>query len=904
MKATPPRLAEKWLRAVISDPHAREGLVGDLGEEYALVAQRFSVVGAYLWYWFAAAVTGGWYIYARVREGRHARRGFGAASRTKKQPMRALLQDIRFAWRGLRRAPGFSAVVVVTLVLGIGANTAIFSLLNTLLFRPLPFLAPGELVRMRDALERPGEPPWLYNTSTRSFVLLEDHAEVFDGIVAQRHRIFNVTNRGDPARVTGIGVSANWLSVLGISPLVGRGFSAEEEREGRDSRVVVLGYGLWQRMFGADSSALEEPLTLDGLPYTVIGVMRPRFNFPYGAGLWVPATFERDGTNFDPHVTARLKSGLTVATAQVGLDELSRRMAQQYPETHSSVTFTAVPLRDDLVDNHPRLGWILLGGVAFLLLIGCANVANLLLVRSMSRRRELATRSVLGASRSRMVGQLIAESTILVAVATGLALLFAAGLTNVLATLSVSATGSLGEFFQHVRIDHRVFGFSLVIALVTALLFGAMPAVKASRFDVRALLQERGRIAGRAGQRASSVLVVAEVALALILLNGAGLMVQSFATLQRRDLGYQPDNRLLVDLAMPLYEYSSVPARLQFVENVLERVEAVPGVLSAGVTQHLPLSPGSDTQRFTIEGGPASEPGNELLTNLRIVSSGYHATMGIPLRQGRLFSDEEDRGRAPPAVIVNEPMAERFWAGTNPIGKRVKFGGLDSRGPWRTVVGVVGDVDERFEVEETWYIPYGHAPVRDLTLVVQTAQDPSSLTLVIRAAIWQIDPDLPVDDVQTMTGLVAESRSEDRLSTYLMGVFAVFAVLLAGLGIYAVISYTVAQQTRDIGIRMALGSDRSRILASVLKRGTALVGMGVLIGVPGAVQLTRAMSSVLAGGNANVPLELGMVSEVMYLQPPTYAGIAFLLVVVALLACYLPAHRAAKLDPMEVLRQG
>ena len=814
----------------------------------------------------------------------------------------SLLHDVRHSVRSLYRAPGFSLVVLLTLGIGIGANTAIFSLVNTLVFRPLPFREADRLVRMRDAVARPGQSPWLYNTSSRSFVLLQELADVFDDIVAQRYGVFNVTGRGDPVRVTGIGVSQDWLPTLGIDPWLGRGFSADEERAGSDSRVVVLGFGFWQRVFGSDSSAVGASLSLDGRPYTVIGVMPPRFNFPYGAQLWVPATFERDGPNYDPNVTARLRAGLTLATAQVRLNDLSRIVAQQYPDTHSSVTFTAVPLREDLVDNHPRLGWILLGAVGFLLLIGCVNVANLLLVRSMTRRKELATRGVLGASRGRLVRQMLVESAILVAVATGIGLVLTSWMTSALAALSVSATGSLGEFFQYVRVDRRVLLFSLLLALITAALFGSIPAFKASRFDLHALLKQGGAISERTGQRTLGALVVVEVALALILLNGAGLMVQSFAALQRRNLGYQTDNRLLLSLTMPQHKYSDIPDRLRFVEDVIDRVEAVPAVQSAAVTQHLPLSPGSETQRFSVEGGLASEPGNELLTNLRIVSAGYLSTVGIPLARGRLFTEDEGRGRAPPAVIVNEAMAARFSQGRDPIGQRVKFGYLEGRGAWRTVVGVVGNVDERFEVEETWYIPYGNAPVRDLILVVHTERDPNTVIDPIQTAIWEIDPDIPLDDASTMMQLVADSRSEDRLSTFLMGIFAGFAMLLSGVGIYAVISHTVAQQTRAIGIRMALGSGRSRILSLVLRRGTVLVGIGALIGVPLGIVLTRAISSVLASGNANVPMELGMVSEAKYLQPGTYAGIALLLAAIALLACYLPARRAARLDPMQVLR--
>ncbi|MCZ6917876.1 MAG: ABC transporter permease, partial [Gemmatimonadetes bacterium] len=848
------------------------------------------------WYWSQALGI----IFRYSKYSRPTPLGQEPPTRGRRAP--TFVHDVRYAFRSLRRGPGFTSLVVLTLGLGIGANTAIFSLVNTLVFRPLPFRAPDQLVRMRDAVARPGAEPWLYNTSARSFVIMHEQATVLDGIVAQRHRVVNITGRGDPLRITGIGVSADWASVLGVAPVMGRAFSPEEDRLGRDARVVVIGHGLWQRLFGAHPSAVGQSLNLDGLPYVIIGVMPPRFNYPYGAELWIPGTFELVDPSFGPQVTARVRDGLLLTTVQEELNELSRRVAETYPETHGSVTFTAVPLRDDLVDNHPRLGWILLGAVSFLLLISCANVASLLLVRSLRRRKEFATRAVLGASRGRLVRQLAAESVLLTTLATGLGVVLTFTFTDALALLSVSATSSLGGFFQDVRVDGRVLTFSLVVGLVTALLFGLMPTVRASQIDLHDALRAGGRSITRAGQRAIDALVVAEVALALILLNGAGLMVQSFDALQQRTLGYEPANRLVLSVALPPYKYSDIRDRIQFVERVIERVEAVPGVVSAGVTQHLPLSLGSETQRFSVEGGPASEPGSQLLTNLRIVSPDYHTAMAIPLVRGRLFSDDEGRGRAPPVVIVNEPMATRFWGDADPIGKRVKFGDLESRSAWRTIIGVVGDVDERFEVAETWYLPYGHAPVGDFELVVQTASDPTALSDPIRAAVWEIDPDLPVDDVRPMMQLVNDSRSEDRLGTYLMGALAVFAVFITGLGIYAVISFAVAQQTHDIGVRVALGSGRPQILRLILLRGAALLGLGVLVGVPGAVLLTRVVSSVLASGSANVPIELSMISEVSYLHPTTYAWIASLLAIITLAACLAPARRATRLDPMQVLR--
>jgi putative ABC transport system permease protein len=819
-----------------------------------------------------------------------------------KNTMGTLLQDLRYAIRGLLRSPGFTAVTVLTLGLGIGANTAIFSLVNTLLLRPLPFSEPERLVRMRDAVARPGREPWLYNTSTRSFVEMRERAAVFDGIVAQRHRIFNVTGDANPARITGLGVSSNWLATLGVEPVMGRGFSAQEEREGRNSRVVVIGYGLWQRRFGGRTEVLGRTLNLNGAPYAIIGVMPPRFNFPYGGELWVPETFDRSSPNFDPHVTARISSGLTLQEAQVGLNELSRHLAEAYPDTHASVTLRAVPLREDLVKNHPRLGLFLLGAVALLLLISCANVANLLLARSLSREKEFATRAALGASRARQIRQQITESVLLALFGAALGLALTSGVTDLLATLSVSSTGSLGEFFSDIRIDWRVLVFGVLTAFATAILFGLIPALRASRPDLQSLLKTGGRTDRAAGGRSLRALVVAEVALALVLLTGAGMTFQNLSALRQRNLGYNPENRLIVHLAMPAFKYRDISARLQFVRQLTERVEAIPGIASTGVTHHLPLSDGSDTRPFSVEHGPASEPGNQLLTNIRIVSSGYLSTMGIPLKQGRFFTPEENDGSAPPALIVSEPMALRYWPGENPIGKRMKFGGLDSQSPWRTVVGVVGDVEERYEVEETAYIPYGHAPVGDLMLVARTATDARALANGVRSTIWDIDPDLPVDRVETMRQLVRASFSQERLGTYLIGMFALFGLSIALLGLYGVISYVMGQRTHELGIRIALGSGPPGIIRLVLRQGAALALGGIAVGVPGALLLTRVMATTLAGANPNVPLDVRVLAEATTLEPATYAGLIGLFLAVALLASYLPARRATRIDPVEALR--
>jgi putative ABC transport system permease protein len=813
----------------------------------------------------------------------------------------SLTQDIRYAIRQMARRPGFTVVVVLTLALGIGANTAIFSLLNTLLFRPLPFENGERLVRMRDAMSRPGREPWLYNSSPRSYYVMKEWDGVFDGVTAQRHMIFNITGSGDPARITGIGVSEDWLSTLGVEPLLGRGFAPEEERAGRDSRVALIGYGLWQRRFGGDSNVIGNTLTLNGQVHTIIGVMPALFNYPYGAEIWVAETFDRNSGRFGPNVVARLKPGMALEAAQTELDALSERIRVEYPDTHASITMTAVPIRDDIVRNHPRIGVILLGAVGFLLLIACANVANLLLARGASRRTEFAIRVALGAGRFRQVRQLVTENIILALLGMAVGLLLTLIITDALAVLSVAPTYSLGDFFNDIRIDGRVLGFGLAVALATTLVFGLFPAIKAANPDLQGVLKEAGRSSRSPGQRLMKMLVVSEVAVALVLLAGAGLMIQNFNALQHVDPGYEPENRLSVELALPAYKYPGATERLRFVERVIERTEALPGVLSAGVSTHLPLSPGSTTSSYSVEGGPASEPGSMLLANIRVVSADYLPTMGIPLLRGRQFRDEEVRENRD-VVIVSQPMARRYWPDTDPIGRRIKFGGLDAETPWYTIVGVVGDVEELYEVEETVYIPQAAALPAQLRLVVRTATDPGGFSDILRSTIWEVDADQPVEQLIALDQLVSDSLSQERLGTTLMQTFAAFALLLAALGLYGVTAYSVSQRTHEIGIRKALGCQPRGIFKLILKQATILALLGVAIGTPMALALTRTMSNVLSGANANAPVRFRMMTEVSSLPTTAYIAIMALLLTVALFASYVPARRANKVDPTDALR--
>lgn len=815
--------------------------------------------------------------------------------------MGSFLRDIGYALRQLRRGPGFALIVVITLGLGIGAATSIFSLINTLLFRPLPFEDAERLVRMRDAVARPGADPWLYNTSPRSYFAMKEWDGAFENVTAQRFMILNLTGTDEPARLTGIGVAEDWLATLKVEPALGRGFTSEEERLGAEARVALIGHGLWTRRFGTDPSAVGRTVNLNGRPYTIVGVMPPLFNYPYGSEIWVPESFDRNSGVFGPNVVGRLKPGIDLEEAQSRLDALSARLREEHPDTHSSITLKAVPIRENLVGNHPRLGVVLLGAVGFLLIIACVNVANLLLVRSSSRRTEFALRAALGAARSRQVRQVLTEGLVLALLGAGLGLLLTMGIADLLTSLSLAEDESLGRFFQDVRVDGRVLGFALAVAAVTTLLFALVPALQASRPDLQSTLKEGGRSGRNSRSVLMRTLVTTEVAIALVLLTGAGLMVHNLTVLQRQDPGYNPENRLALELSLPAHRYAEADARVRFVERLGEGLEAVPGVLSAALTTHLPLSDGSNTRAVSIQGGMASEPGRQQLANYRIVTPDYFPTMGIPVLAGRGFEEDELRSDRPVAV-VGQRFARRYWPDRDAVGQRMKFGNLDSDSPWYTVVGIVGNVDELYEVEETVYIPYGIAPSPNLDLVVHTASDPAAFAGVVRDAIWAIDRQQPVEGLTTLAEMVSESMAQERMSALIMQAFAGFALILATLGLYGVTSYAVSQRVHEFGIRKALGGTSSRIVRRVLGQGVGLALLGILIGTPLALVGADLMVDVLAGSNLDVPVRVRLLQEGTALPAVVHLGLALLLAAVTVLACYVPARRATRIDPAIALR--
>jgi putative ABC transport system permease protein len=892
-RIAPPLLARVLLRLAL--PRSwRASALGDLEEEWrGKFGGRCRSLRARLWFLarameisarFSLDQAGGLLSRFRPPEGHWAEE----RKRSKGDGfMDSFLHDVRYAARMLRRNRGFAAVAVLTLGLGIGANTAIFSVVNAVLLRPLPFRAPDRLVRLRDTVERPGQEPKIYNTSPRNFYHLKEQEQIFEGITAQEFRWFNLTGAGDPAQIRGIGVAPGWAEFLGAAPVRGRAFLPEEERPGDDSRAVLVGYGLWQRRFGGEESLLGRSLTLNGRGYTVVGIMPRLFNFPYAAELWVPASFDPTDAEHAPMVTARLREGITLGQAQARLDQLALRLAEE-DSSYKGWSFRAIPLRDDILKDHHNMVLALLGAVGLLLLIACANVASLLLARSSARRKELAIRAALGATRLRQARQLATESLLLATLGGGAGLLLALNVTDLLVALSPPVT-SLSLFFQDVRLDARVLGFSALATLLTGFLFGLAPILRLARPDLHSTLKEGGRSGGHRGRhRALGSLVVTEVALALVLLMGASMMIQNLVRLLQRDMGFSRERLLTARLSLPGSKYPGLRERVNFVEQVLERVESLPGARSAGFSTMLPLEMASartESNTYSAEARPPRE-GESPVVNIRGITPRYLETMGIPLQRGRTFTEDETRLRGRLALIVGQTMAQRNWPGQDPLGQRLRLGPPDAPGPWWTVVGVAGDVLDTGDVRETCYLPIPFN--NDITLVARADGEVGGLPSMVRSAIWEVDSSLPIERLHTMEEIVSDSLSRQRTATALFSLFGLFSMALAALGIYGVLAYSVSQRLGEIGIRMALGAQRRDILRLVVGQGLLLTLLGTSIGLAASLLLARAFSAWLFEESLSSPLP--------------FVGATALLVGVALLACYLPARRALRLDPMAVLR--
>jgi putative ABC transport system permease protein len=802
--------------------------------------------------------------------------------------MNTLLQDLRYGARMLMKNPGFTLVAVLTLALGIGANAAIFSVINSVLLRPLPYPQPERLV-------------WIWGTNPSADIKQEGaslpdfadwkaQGQSFAAMGGFTNFSPILTEAGEPERLPGALVTDGFFTALGVSPQLGRVFTPDEDRPD-NRRVAVLGHGIWQRRFGGDPGIVGRKITLNGAPYLVVGVMPPGFKHPLPgmrapAEVWTPLGIEPAtmGRRSDfLGVVARLKPGVAIGQARSEMDALMRRLEGQYPDSNRGWGVILLPLLERFVGELRPTLYLLLAAVGFLLLIACANVANLLLARATARQREVAIRSALGAGRGRIMRQLLTESALLSALGGAVGLLMAKWGMDALINMSPASLPRLGE----VAFDWRVLGAAFGIALVTGLLFGLLPALQAAVPLLNEALKEGGRGADAArGKRLRSAIVVAEVALALVLSVGAGLMLRSFARLQNVNPGFNPKNVLTASLSLPRAKYEEGPRVVAFYRRLLDEVAAMPGVESAGLVDALPLAGGSYLS-FAIEGRPPADRTPD--AEHRVVSPGYFKAMGIPLIRGRMLS-EQDHAQAPFATVISETMARRYWPNEDPLGKRINLDDSQTA-PWRTIVGIVGDVrNEGLNAEPNpqMYVTFAQAPRQGMSLVVRGAGDPTGLIAGVRNKVAELDRDQPLYNLRTLEQALAESLARERFGLLLIMAFAGLALLLAAVGVYGVLAYSVTQRTREIGVRLALGASRRDVLRLIAGQGMKLVLAGVGAGLLAAFALTRLMTGLLYGITATDPLAFIVVSA--------------LLVVVAFVACWIPARRAAKVDPMVALR--
>lgn len=794
--------------------------------------------------------------------------------------------DFRYAVRTLLKNPLFTLIAIVTLGLGIGVNTVIYSCMNAVILRPFPYRDPDQLVGVRERYKMGSD--WS-NVSYPNFHDWRESSRAFTGLVALSTQSFNLAARdGEPERLIGTAMTFEGLRVLGIQPLLGRSFLKEEDQVG-GPKVVLIGEQLWMNRYDGDRAAVGKQIELNGDSYTIIGVMPSTFAFPDVSTLWVPLQLsptENRGNHF-LEVIGRLAPGVSVSQAGVELAGIAKRLEQQYPASNTGWSTTVRDLHELEVGSETRtVLLIMMGAVAFVLLIACANVANLLIAKATVRYKEIAIRTALGASRGRIVRQLLTESLIIALLGGMLGVAFAyVGLKLVVAGIPIDL-----PFWMRFTIDGPVLLFTLGLAIATGLLFGLAPALQLSSPDMHEALKEGGRNAGagQKRQRLRSVLVVGEIALSLVLLIGATLMIRSFVKLQTLDPGFERDHLLTLRTAMAGSPYDSSFQRKGFVVQTLERLRAVPGVTEVAGANIVPFSGSNNSSSFTVEGQDV-RVGDEPTASWRSVTPGYFPVLGISLVKGRVFTEQELRDSVQ-LVVINEAMAKRFWEKTDPLGKRIRFG-RDTSSAWMTVIGVVKDVRIR-PLDESrpnqFYVSFSRSPQRNITFMVKTSGNPAQATNAVRAVIRNIDPKMPVFSIFTMEQLFERSMWQQRLYGWMFGVFAAIAVLLAATGVYGVMAYMVVQRTQEIGVRMALGARAADVTRLMVGRGLWLAGIGLIIGLVAAFGVTRVLASLLFGISPNDPL--------------TFVGISALLTGVALIASYVPARRAAQIDPLIALR--
>jgi putative ABC transport system permease protein len=831
---------------------------------------------------------------------RRARLEFGGMDQVKEECreargvhfMEELFQDVRYGLRMLRKSPGFTAVALLTLALGIGANTAIFSVVYGVLLRPLPYQDSDRVIVLNETTPKVG----LVSVSYPNFLDWRSWNHVFSRMTAVASVSYNLAGVNQPENISGEAVSPDFLSMLGVHPLLGRDFDPSEEKAGA-APVVLLSYQLWQSHLGGDRDVLGRTINLNGRGFTIIGVLPADFRsidktdvmIPMGVWATGRSSVSERGDRGDMSLIARLGPGVSLRQARAEMDAIAARLAAAYPIANAQFGATLRPIREVFVGDIRPAILILFGAVMFVLLIACANVANLFLMRGAARTREIALRIALGATRGRIIRQMLAESLVLA---------FFGGLLGV--AVSIAGMRAMARLIPMamqagaaVNLNGAVLLFAVAAVVLSSLMFGLVPALQLTKPEVQRDLKEGGRsVSASAGQnRVRGLLAVGEIAVALILLVGAGLMVKSLYRLLAVDPGFKTDRVLTMEMALRTTQYSKDPAILNFWEQVLARVLVLPGVESAALGTVVPLTDSHSRSDITIEGMPLPSPGNFPHPDEHEVSPGYLKTLGVPLLRGREFTDA-DTENTPRVGMINAMIARQFFPNQDALGKRFMFGHPKADPPkWITIVGVTADTKlyglanpARLEI----YLPFRQAVSGDMNLVVKSAADPASLTSAIRGAIASIDKDQPIFAIATMQQLVKDSVSTRRVTLILLGIFSALALVLAAIGIYGVISYSVAQRTHEIGIRMALGADGGGVLRMILAQGAKIAGAGVLLGLAASLGLTRLMTKLLFSVSAADPL--------------TFAAVAIVLVGVAMLACYIPARRALRVDPIIALR--
>jgi putative ABC transport system permease protein len=806
--------------------------------------------------------------------------------------MHILLQDLRYAFRLLAKNPAFTSIAILTLALGIGANTAIFSVVNAVLLRPLAFRDPSRLVLVAEKSKYP-----TISTSYENYVDWRDQSHSFESLEATRGTTITLTGTAEPERLNARMMTAGLFPLLGVDARLGRTFRADEDRAG-GSPVVLLSYGLWQRRFGGSKEVVGKSMTLDSQPYTVVGVLPAGFELLQPADVFLPFTpwakTLPDDRNWHPGiiVVGRLMPGVSREQGRTEMVGITKRLEEQYPDYNTGTSADVVGLQEQMVENVRPALVLLLGAVSFVLLIVCVNVANLLLARAAVRGREVAIRTSMGASRWRLVRQLLTES-VLISLAGGvLGLLLASAALGPL--LKISA-GSVPQAFS-VGLDRWVLAFTMGVSLITGLVFGIVPALHTAKYDLREALNEgsRGSTAGPGHHHLRGSLVAMEIALAMLLLVGAGLLLRSFSRLQDVPPGFQADHLLVADLPLSQTAYAKPEQRYQFFDRLVDRAKSLPGVRTAGAASFLPVSGGGGLLHFNITGHPPKTPHDYVAAGYRTISPNYLETLGVPLLQGRMIT-AADNEKSPFVVVINATMAHTYFSNENPLGRKLQLGAIpDTQVPTMEIVGVVGDVLQGLGLDPKaeMYLPYRQAdqilPVFFMSIVLRSLGDPLLQASALRSALAEIDPNQPLVRVRTMEDNMAATVAQPRFRTWLIGIFAGLALLLAAVGIYGVMSYSVTQRTNEIGIRVTLGAQSADVFRIVVGEGLRLALFGVGLGLVAALALTRVLQGFLYGINASDPL--------------TFACVAVLLTLVGVAASFFPARRATRVDPIVALR--